>query len=81
MGFYIKKSFNYKILKDININMAVVEDMWIEVQTATDTIVIGVCCRHLTSLVEDFERFSNKLFETFHELNSDKCSFYVHWQL
>ena len=27
VDFYVKKSFNYKILKDININMAIVEDM------------------------------------------------------
>ena len=55
--------------------MAVVEDTWIEVQTATDPDMVCVCCRHPTSLVEDYEQFSNKLFEIFHELNSDKRSF------
>ena len=28
--------------------MAIVEDMWIEVQTATDPVVVGVCYRHPT---------------------------------
>ena len=55
--------------------MAIVEDMWIEVQTATDPVVVGVCYRHPTSLVEDYEQFSNKLFKIFHELKSDKRSF------
>ena len=77
MGFYIKKSLSYKIQKDININMAIVEDMWIKVQTATDPVVAGVCYRHPISLVEDYEQFSNKLFEIFRELNSDKRSFYA----
>ena len=53
VGFCIKKSLNYKILKDININIAMVEDMWIEVQTATDSVVVGVRYRHPTSSVED----------------------------
>ena len=35
--------------------MAIVEDMWIEVQTATDLIVVGGCYRHPTSLVEVYE--------------------------
>ena len=44
VDYNIKKSLNYKILKDISINMTTVEDMWIEVQTATDPIVVdGVC--------------------------------------
>ena len=57
--------------------MAIVEDMWIQVQTATDPVMVGVCCRHPTSLVEDYEQFSNKLLEIFHELNSYKRSFYA----
>ena len=51
--------------------------MWIEVQTTTDPVVVGVCYRHPTSLVKDYEQFSNKLFEIFHELNSDERSFYA----
>ena len=65
MGFYIKKSLNYKILKDININMAIVQDMWIEVQTVTDPVVVGVCYRHPTFLMEDYEQFSNKYLKYF----------------
>ena len=42
----------------------------------TDPIVIGVCYRNPTSLVEDYEQFSYKLIEIFHELNSDKRSFH-----
>ena len=57
--------------------MAFVKNMWIEVQTATDSIVVGVCYRHPTSLVDGYEQFSNKLFEIFLELNSDKHSFYA----
>ena len=57
--------------------MAFVKDVWIEVQTATDSIVVGVCYRHPTSLVDDYKQFSNKLFEIFLELNSDKRSFYA----
>ena len=57
--------------------MAIVEDMWIKVQTATDPVEVGVCYRHPTSLVKDFEQFSNKLFEIFHELNSVERSFYA----
>ena len=51
--------------------------MWIEVQTATDPIVVGVCYRHPTSLAQDHEQFSNKPYEIFHELNSDKRSFHA----
>ena len=38
--------------------------------------LLGICYRHPTSSVEDYEQFSNKLFEIFHELKSDKRSFY-----
>ena len=55
--------------------MAIVEDIWNEVQTATDPIAVGICIRHPTFLVEDYEQFSNKLFKIFQELNSDKHSF------
>ena len=74
MGYYIIKSLNYKVLKDINIRMVIVEDTWIEVQTATDPVVEDVCYRHPTFLVKDHEQFFNKLFEIFHALNSDKRS-------
>ena len=49
--------------------MAIVEDMRIKVQTATDSAVVGFCYRYLTSLVENYEQFSSRLFEIFHELN------------
>ena len=52
--------------------------MWIEVQTATDPVVVGVCYnKHLTSLVKDYEQFSYKLFKIFDELNFDKRGFYA----
>ena len=57
--------------------MAIVEDMWIEVQTATDPVVVSNCYRHPTSLVEDYEQFFNRLFEIFHKLYSNKRSFYA----
>ena len=41
--------------------MAIVEDMWIKVQTSTDPVEVGVCYRHPTSLVKVYEQFSNYL--------------------
>ena len=37
--------------------MAIVEDKWIEPQTGTRPVVVGVCCRHPTSSVQDYELF------------------------
>ena len=51
VGFYIKKYFNYKILRDININIAIVEDMWIEVQKLPQIQLWKTIVEH--SVVED----------------------------
>ena len=48
--------------------MATVANARIEHQTNSDPAVVDVCYRHPTFLVEDYEQFSNKLFEIFHKL-------------
>ena len=55
--------------------MAIVEYMWIELQTDTDATVVGACYRNSITLVDDYEQFSNS--EKFYKLNSDKSSFYA----
>ena len=36
VGFYIKETLNYKLRKDVNIDIGYVENMWIEIETTGD---------------------------------------------
>ena len=42
VGFYIKKPITYKLKRDINLDLANVEDLWIEVLTKNGPAAIGV---------------------------------------
>ena len=63
VGFYIKQSLPYKHKSDINVELDFVKNMWIEVKTNNEPIVIGVFYRHPTTLVNDYESFTtNDIF-------------------
>jgi len=54
-----------------------VEDLWIEVNTATGPIVISVIYRHPTTLVNDYECFTTNVCDTFAELRARNIAFYA----
>ena len=77
VGFYIKQSLSYKQKSDININLSFVENMWIEVRTNNEPIVIGVIYQHPTTLVNDYESFSTNLCDIFADLRDNSNAFHA----
>ena len=75
VGFYIKQSLPYKQKSDINVELDFVENVWIEVKTNNEPIVIGVIYRHPTTLVNDYECFTTNLCDIFAELRSSNIVF------
>ena len=65
IGFYVKQTLPYKQKTEINIELSIVENMWIEGKTTTGPIVIGVIYRHPTTLVNDYECFTTNVCDIF----------------
>ena len=77
VGFYIKKAITYKLKRNINLDLANVEDLWIEDLIKTSPAALGVIYRHPCYLINDYEVFSSSLCEIFCQFNSEKWPFYA----
>ena len=73
VGFYIKKAITYKLKHNINLNLANVKDLWIEVLTKTGPTAIEVIYRHSSYLINDYELFSSSFCDIFSQFNAKKC--------
>ena len=76
-GEIIKKAITYKLKRNINLDLANVEDLWIEILTETGPAAIGVIYRHPSYLINDYELFSSSLCGIFCQFNAEKMPFYA----
>ena len=77
VGFYIKKAITYKLKRNINLDLANFEDLWIEVLTKTGPAAIGVICRHPSYLINDYELFFSSFCDIFCQFNAEKMPFHA----
>ena len=77
VGFYEKENLYCTILTSFEINLDYVEDLWIEIKTTYDLVVVGTVYRHPTNITETYERFSEKLLKIFNDLISNNHTFYA----
>ena len=77
VGFYIKKGITYKLKRNINLDVANVEDLWIEVRIKTGPAAIGVIYRHPSNLINSDELFPFSLCDIFCQFNAEKMPFYA----
>ena len=63
VGFYIKNSLSYIVKPEYDINLNFVENIWIQVDTDKNSILIGVIYRHLINIVNQFKLFSTTMEE------------------
>ena len=60
---------------DLNINL--VENIWILIETSDKPITIGVVYRHPVYVAEQLESFSKAMEELFSKLSSNNKEFYI----
>jgi len=78
VGFYVKESVSFTIRTDLKLNLANVEDMWIEVgKDKPKSVIIGVVYRHPKYTINQIERFTETLCDLIHDLNLKKSQIYV----
>ena len=77
VGFYIKKAITYKLKRNINLDLANFEDLWIEVLTNSGPAAIGVIYRHPSYLINDYELFFSSFCDIFCQFNAEKMPFYA----
>ena len=76
VGFYIKSSLTYTLRRDIDLNLKAVENMWIQIETNTKPITIGVVYRHPVYTVDQLNNFNDRLETIFHNLTNSKLDFF-----
>ena len=55
VGFYIKNSLSYIVKPEYELNLNFVENIWIQVDTDKNSILIGVIYRHPVNIVNELE--------------------------
>ena len=77
VGFYIKNSLSYTVKPEYDLNLNFVENIWIQVDTDKNSILIGVIYRHPVNIVNQLELFSRTIEEKFFNLSNSKSEFYI----
>ena len=77
VGFYIKKAITYELKRNINLDLANVEDLRIKVLTKIGPAAIEVIYRHPSYLINDNEILSSSLCDIFCQFNAEKWPFYA----
>ena len=77
VGFYIKNSLSYTVKPEYDLNLNFVENIWIQVDTDKNSILIGVIYCHPVNIVNQLELFSRTIEEKFFNLSNSKSGFYI----
>ena len=75
VNFYIKNSLSYTVKPEYDLNLNFVENIWIQVHTDKNSILIGVIYRHYVNIVNQLELFSRTIEEKFCNLSNNKSEF------
>ena len=82
VGIYIRKTIQYNVRDDLNLEVENCEDKWVEIvvdnskkrHKGTKSIVIGVVYRHPVS---NYKYFQEKLSNTIYDLNQNNTQFMI----
>ena len=74
VGFYIKQNMQYCIRNDLFINVQHCEDLWIELKTKKENIILAVIYRHPNKLLLPFH---DKLCDTLTDLENSNLNYIV----
>ena len=82
VGIYIRKTIQYNVRDDLNLEVENCEDKWVEIvvdnskkrHKGTKSIVIGVVYRHPVS---NYKYFQEKLSNTIYDLNQNNKQFMI----
>ena len=74
MGLYVKNGLKYSIRKDLNLHLSYCEDIWIEVKSTKQSLILSSIYRHPNSVVANFQ---NKLCDILLKLENNKVSYKI----
>ena len=74
VGFYIKGNMQYRIRNDLSLNVQHCEDLWIELETKKENLILAVIYRHPNKLLLPFQ---DKLCDTLTDLENSNLSHIV----
>ena len=77
VGFYIKNSLLYTVKPKYDLNLNFVENIWTQVNTDKNSVLVGVIYRHSVNIVNQPELFSRTIEEKFCNLSNNKSEFYI----
>ena len=79
LGLYIKDFLTFTLKEELDLNMNLVENIWIQIETSDNTksIIIGVVYRHPVYVAEQLKSFSKAMEELFSKLSSNNKKFYI----
>ena len=76
-GFYINNSLLYTVKPEYDLNLNFVQNIWIQVDTDKNSILIGIIYHHLVNIVNQLELFGRIIEEKFCNLSNNKSEFYI----
>ena len=74
VGFYIKGNMQYRIRNDLSLNVQHCEDLWIELETKKENLILAVIYRHSNQLLLPFQ---DKLCDTLTDLENSNLNYIV----
>ena len=74
VGFYIKGNMQYRIRNDLSLNVHHCEDLWIELETKKENLILAVIYRHPNKLLLPFQ---DKLCDTLTDLENSNLNYIV----
>ena len=72
----VKSSVSYNMKLNINIDLSLVENLWIEIEIKKK-LTVGIVYRHPVQTVEQIDIFSSAMTNIFHKIYFEKSKFYV----
>ena len=71
VGLYVKNGLKYSIRNDLNLHLPYCEDIWIEVKSTKQSLILSTIYRHPNSVVANFQ---DKLCDILLKLENNKTS-------
>ena len=65
VGIYVKSSISYNMKTNINIDLSLIENLWIEIEINKKKLIVGVVYRHPVQTAKQIDLFSRALTNIF----------------
>ena len=74
VGLHVKHCLKYNIRNDLNLHLPYCEDIWIEVKSIKQSLILSTICRNPNSVVANFQ---DKVFDILLKLKNNKTSYVI----